>query len=77
MNKIPIHYLPSLLRRIFNIHENVVKLLPYSLHQTAGGWTGVLKCGISGQEYRIEITPIKSEIEVVTVDSLLEKGGLN
>ena len=75
MNKIPVHYLPTILCRMFLRHDNLVKC--FNFHQSNGGWTTVLKCGMTGIEYKMELTPIQSEVKAgpLTVDEVLGKGG--
>lgn len=60
MNKIPVHYITHFLCQIIF----KTKWIDISdLHQTCGGWTGILRCNKTGQEYRLRLHPIEKKVE--------------
>lgn len=59
---IPIHYLPSYLYQTLKVVPNLMTV--HNFHSTADGWTTVLRCPQTGIEYRLDLTPIKSEVKV-------------
>jgi hypothetical protein len=54
------HYLPSLLCRLFSRHKDILTVSNY--HQTTNGWVTILKCEMTGQEYIMNLLPIKKEL---------------
>lgn len=61
MYKIPLHFLPQNLCKLFVRHENIIKC--HNFHQVAGGWMTVLKCGLNGREYVMTLREIESEVK--------------
>ena len=69
---IPVHYLPGMLCQAFLKTPQVVSV--HNFHQTTEGWTTVIKCMLTGIEYRLDLTPIKSEVKVGLMYSDFERG---
>jgi hypothetical protein len=74
--KIPVHYFPGFLCKVFIKHESLFKCRNF--HPTADGWTTVVKCNFTNIEYRVDVTPIKSEKIVIpdTYQQLLQQDGI-
>lgn len=72
----PIHYLPGVICRLFMNSRGIIL---NTFRPNVTRWTAIVTCPITGINYRADLTPIKSAVEVkplLTVDELLERGGI-
>ena len=77
MNPTIRHYLPTILCRLL-LKTTLIKIETFA--PTADGWVVILKCGMNGMTYKMDLTTVKSEAKSeppLMVNEVIFKGGID